>query len=526
HGDSILGSIYFMAPEQFERAPLDVRTDLYSMGCMYYQALAGQYPFQGETAAQVMASHLQNRVTHLKHIRNDLPENICDWVMWLLAREKDERPTNASSCLREFQGIIREVNAAGMNSAPDIKSNAKKLSKQNLTSRRLIIPKDDTSGTPNPRSQTERQAPKGATTRTVAPQNVSDRSVSVAGVFLALTMAVVAIIGVIAFNRFSENKNKEAEFLALTQKKELVGDAGTVDLLVDFLQLEEHANHSLAAGGLLARLRGPGVEDRIIDHLKKGDAAYKLKILGVCNTRKPKPRKAVLEILRLTSSPDPGLRKSASDTLHYLADDRDLGFLVEAFKKEKSSSKRIDLAETIAKICKNSENPQVCRDTLLKTYEVTTGPTHHELLVLLGCLGNKEILERVKEKIDSGDPQAKAAAFRALHNWPNSDAADFVFNLAIAPGIDDASLLSLTRAYLKMASLKSTQMSDKKEMFGHLLELASNPQTINGIYSQLATIPEQWALDLANKESRPTYESTATAAAEKIRALMEERLNP
>ena len=45
--DSILGSIYFMAPEQFERLPLDPRTDLYSIGAIYYYTLTGQYPFSG-----------------------------------------------------------------------------------------------------------------------------------------------------------------------------------------------------------------------------------------------------------------------------------------------------------------------------------------------------------------------------------------------------------------------------------------------------------------------------------------------
>ena len=48
--DAVMGSIFFMAPEQFERAELDARTDLYQMGCVYYNALTGQYPFNGETA--------------------------------------------------------------------------------------------------------------------------------------------------------------------------------------------------------------------------------------------------------------------------------------------------------------------------------------------------------------------------------------------------------------------------------------------------------------------------------------------
>jgi serine/threonine protein kinase len=57
HGDAVFGSIFFMAPEQFERTPLDQRTDMYSLGAMFYYALSGNYPFDGDTAPQVMASH-------------------------------------------------------------------------------------------------------------------------------------------------------------------------------------------------------------------------------------------------------------------------------------------------------------------------------------------------------------------------------------------------------------------------------------------------------------------------------------
>ena len=64
--ESVMGSIFFMAPEQFERGELDARTDLYQMGCVYYNALTGQYPFNGETAPQVMNAHLQHKVIPLE----------------------------------------------------------------------------------------------------------------------------------------------------------------------------------------------------------------------------------------------------------------------------------------------------------------------------------------------------------------------------------------------------------------------------------------------------------------------------
>ncbi|MDB4615157.1 serine/threonine protein kinase, partial [Akkermansiaceae bacterium] len=91
HSDAVFGSIHFMAPEQFERTPLDKRTDMYSIGCVYYYCLAGVYPFDGDTAPQVMSAHLQNTVTPLSEHRADLPSWLCDWVMWHLSRQMDDR---------------------------------------------------------------------------------------------------------------------------------------------------------------------------------------------------------------------------------------------------------------------------------------------------------------------------------------------------------------------------------------------------------------------------------------------------
>lgn len=102
HGDAVFGSIHFMAPEQFERVPLDKRTDMYSLGCVFFFCLTGKYPFDGETAPLVMAAHLQNTFTPLQDYRPDLPDWLCQWVEWFLARSPDDRPSDAREALERF----------------------------------------------------------------------------------------------------------------------------------------------------------------------------------------------------------------------------------------------------------------------------------------------------------------------------------------------------------------------------------------------------------------------------------------
>lgn len=107
--DSIFGSIFFMSPEQFERTELDMRTDMYSIGCVYYYALTGVHPFNGETGPQVMVAHLDHRVFPLHEIRPDMPRWVCDWVMWHINRLPDHRPKNAREALGLF--IQSDLNA-------------------------------------------------------------------------------------------------------------------------------------------------------------------------------------------------------------------------------------------------------------------------------------------------------------------------------------------------------------------------------------------------------------------------------
>ncbi len=100
--EAVFGSIFFMAPEQFERVPLDARTDMYAMGCVYYQALTGTYPFRGETGNEVMVSHLHHTVIPIQDVRSDIPIWACDWIMWQINRLREDRPDSARHSLQVF----------------------------------------------------------------------------------------------------------------------------------------------------------------------------------------------------------------------------------------------------------------------------------------------------------------------------------------------------------------------------------------------------------------------------------------
>lgn len=103
---TVAGSVHFMAPEQFLRQPLDVRSDLYSLGCVLYYALTGSFPCNGATMEEVMAAHLARQVTPLQSLRPDVNPLLTDWVMWLMSRQPEERPETATEALRVLRGLL------------------------------------------------------------------------------------------------------------------------------------------------------------------------------------------------------------------------------------------------------------------------------------------------------------------------------------------------------------------------------------------------------------------------------------
>jgi serine/threonine protein kinase len=106
---SFLGSIDFIAPEQLELRPLDQRTDLYSLGCVFYYMLVQESPFTGGNPAETSMNHIKHRCQHIAERRGDLPPLVADWLMRLISREPDDRPNDARDALRQFQEALKGI---------------------------------------------------------------------------------------------------------------------------------------------------------------------------------------------------------------------------------------------------------------------------------------------------------------------------------------------------------------------------------------------------------------------------------
>jgi serine/threonine-protein kinase len=87
-----LGTPAYMSPEQGMADPnLDGRTDIYSLGCVLYEMLAGSPPFTGRTTQALIARHSLDAVPSLSTVRSTIPEDVEDVVMCSLAKVPADR---------------------------------------------------------------------------------------------------------------------------------------------------------------------------------------------------------------------------------------------------------------------------------------------------------------------------------------------------------------------------------------------------------------------------------------------------
>jgi serine/threonine-protein kinase len=92
-----IGTPAYMSPEQFDAdTDLDARSDIYSLGCVLFEMLAGIPPFRGPTGFSVMAQHSTARPPSLRRLRSDVPAAIEDAITRTLAKLPNERFATAA----------------------------------------------------------------------------------------------------------------------------------------------------------------------------------------------------------------------------------------------------------------------------------------------------------------------------------------------------------------------------------------------------------------------------------------------
>lgn len=112
HSGQMLGTVAYTAPEIVTRGRADQRADLYALGVMLYELLAGTQPFIGESPVAVAYAHVNDPMPRLAQTAEWMPDDIDSFICTLTAKDPSKRPLNASAALDMLTNVITHLDDA------------------------------------------------------------------------------------------------------------------------------------------------------------------------------------------------------------------------------------------------------------------------------------------------------------------------------------------------------------------------------------------------------------------------------
>jgi len=106
-GNALLGTIAYLSPELVTRGVADARSDIYAVGILLYEMLAGEQPFKGEQPFQIAQQHANDTVPTPSSKNPRVPVELDELVLWATARDPEQRPRDARAMLEQLHETRR-----------------------------------------------------------------------------------------------------------------------------------------------------------------------------------------------------------------------------------------------------------------------------------------------------------------------------------------------------------------------------------------------------------------------------------
>ncbi len=102
---------HYLAPEQCQGKPSDFRSDIYSLGILYFYSLTGQLPFQSSKPNEIMDQHINKSCPDARKLKNGIPSKAIQVIERMTAKVPQERYSNYAELVSDLERIFQQQNS-------------------------------------------------------------------------------------------------------------------------------------------------------------------------------------------------------------------------------------------------------------------------------------------------------------------------------------------------------------------------------------------------------------------------------
>ena len=104
--NSVMGSVHYLPPEQAAGKGSTIKSDIYSLGILFYEMLAGTMPFRGETAVEIALKHIKDPMPSIKKVNNKVPQSVENIILKCTAKNPKNRYNNVKELNEDLKSAL------------------------------------------------------------------------------------------------------------------------------------------------------------------------------------------------------------------------------------------------------------------------------------------------------------------------------------------------------------------------------------------------------------------------------------
>ncbi|MBQ2639836.1 MAG: Stk1 family PASTA domain-containing Ser/Thr kinase [Bacilli bacterium] len=113
--NSVMGSVHYLPPEQASGKGSTIKSDIYSMGIIFYELLTGNLPFKGDNAVEIALKHMRDPLPSVKEMNSSIPQSIENVILKSTAKNPKNRYDDARSM---YNDLLTALDDDRINEAP------------------------------------------------------------------------------------------------------------------------------------------------------------------------------------------------------------------------------------------------------------------------------------------------------------------------------------------------------------------------------------------------------------------------